>query len=284
MGSLPSLFRTLKPVANATNELSKLTISAAENIAAQKWELAKADWLKIIEKQPADSQKAFDAFKKVARWQEAAVFGQKVIELDPKKTLSWLQQSPVLVLAGDPEAYRAYCERMLKQFGDNPNDSSATHTIKACLLQPGMIDVARLPVAAFLKPLEDGTSPEGTRHFRWGLRGLLALRSDDAESAVKYITQSEELKPTNISRAMNLSVLALAHHNLQQAEQAKTALQQAAEIIKSFKISPGQAPSHDQLIAEILFAEAEAKIGKIPSSDRSKEFWGTRAGTAGLLR
>lgn len=235
-------------------------------LATNQNELAKADWLRAIERQPNLLEKAFDRFRAEQQWNIASEFGQRLIEERPNDSMLWLlKQASVLAVAENPEAYRSFCERIAKQFGKTQDANRATHVIKACLLQPATIDVAQLPVEAFVKPLDNGTTPEGARHFRWGLRGLLALRSGDAELAVKSIGQAQAHNPTEVSSAFNLSVLALAQHERKQFNEAQITLAEASKIINRLKTDPSQKGHHDLLIAEILFREAKENL-RVPDT------------------
>lgn len=60
---------------------------------------------------------------------------------------------------------------------------------------------------------------------------------------------------------MNQAVLAMAHHNLDQANDAKVALEKASELITTLN-KAGNKGASDLLIAEILFREADAKINR----------------------
>jgi hypothetical protein len=59
---------------------------------------------------------------------------------------------------------------------------------------------------------------------------------------------------------MNLAVLVLAEHQLGHPDEAAAALTAASQILTRFKEDRANRGSHDLLIAEILFREAEAKI------------------------
>ncbi len=153
-----------------------------------------------------------------------------------------------------------------------PTGVAAERAIKGCLLRPGAIDLGELPGDLLAQSLNDGTFPEESRSWGWSSRALLAYRSGDAESAVKHITQSEQLNPADHNNhAINLAVLALAQHQLQHPDEARQALDEAAEVIQ--RLQAIDKNNSDLLIAEILFREAEAlmKEKEQPKESDSKE-------------
>jgi len=139
-----------------------------------------------------------------------------------------------------------------------PTGVAAERAIKGCLLRPGAIDLAELPGDLLAQSLNDGTFPKEFRSWGWSSRALLAYRSGDAESAIKHITQSEQLKPMDWAHAMNLAVLAPAQHQLKHPDEARAALDEALQVIE--RLQTVDRNHSDLLIAQILFREAEALI------------------------
>jgi tetratricopeptide (TPR) repeat protein len=226
--------------------------------AAGLWDAARADWLRAVELQPDLAQSAIDTFKQANRWNEAAEMANLVISQKPKEYLEWLKVAPLFVLAGDQAVYRSFCDRMVKQFAANATPAEAEGTVKACLLQSGAIDLDRLPARALGDFLDTGAEPGWLRVYAWAARALWAYRSGDGESAVKYVAKSEELKPDDYIRAMNLAVLALAEHQLKHADAARRALAEAVELTDRLESDPAKKGHHDLLIAQILVREAQA--------------------------
>ncbi len=107
-------------------------------------------------------------------------------------SLMWLRIAAVLVLAGEDSTYPEYCAHMVRQFSESDAPEDVERTVKACLLQANSIELALLPSDRLARSLDEGTAPQGFLAWGWGTRGLLAFRSGDAESAVKYVTNSED--------------------------------------------------------------------------------------------
>ena len=107
----------------------------------------------------------------------------------------------------------------------------AERVVKAALLRPGSIDLGKLHGEILAKSLDDGTAPDWLVPWGFCSRALLAYRSGDAESAVKYMKRSEEHKPEGSAHALNLVVRAMAQHQLRHPEEARRALDAASQVI-----------------------------------------------------
>ena len=241
--------------------LAALLYKRASNyIATEKWDLAQADWRRVVAQQPDQMQSAYDEFLKAKRWYEATEFGLQLVKQKPDDTLVWLRIAPVLILAEDQVAYAEFCSRMAQHFAESKLPEEAERVIKASLLRANSVDLAKLPADMFAKSLDDGTVPDWLPPWGWGTRALLAYRSGDAESAVKYVAKSEEYKPIDVAHALNLAVRAMAQHQLQHPDEARTALDEASQLITRLQADDKNNRDHDLLIARILFREAEALI------------------------
>jgi len=230
---------------------------AAKYIASEQWDLAKADWVRMIAMQPDQVQQAFDIFRNAERWSEAAAFGQILSDQNPRNTILWVKVAPLAVLSDDDAIYKQLCRRVLELYREAPTAESVHPLIKACLLKRGTIDISELPLDTFPTSL-DSTAPDWLPPWFWGTRAMLAYRSGDADAAVKYVNQSEQHQPNDYAHAMNLTILAMAQHELQHPDEARIAVEEATQLIE--RLRAGDRNHHDLLIAEILFREAEALI------------------------
>ncbi len=249
-----------KLITAESTDAALLAKRAAAYLATENWDLAQADWRRVVAQQPDQIQSAFDQFQKAKRWNEATEFGLQLVQQKPNDTLMWLRIAPVLVLAEDQTVYSDFCGRMSQHFAESKTPETAERVVKASLLRADSIDLAKLPRDLLAKSLDEGTVPDWLPPWGWGSRALLAYRRGDAESAVQYVAKSEEYKPIDVAHAMNLALLAMAQHQLGKAGEAKTALEEASQLITRIKGDPARKGDHDLLIAEILFHEAEALI------------------------
>lgn len=254
-----------KLISDQTTDATPLSRRGAAYVATEQWELARADWLRAIELQPDLLDQAFDAFRNAEQWSTAAEFGQKLAEQYPEVDIYWVRVAPIVVLSNDQKAYAAFCNWITQQ----PAETAplADKAIKACLLRPGIADLAKLSDDALAAGLDNQTAPEWLVPYAWGTRALLAYRTGAADSATQYIAKSELLEPNDLVRSFNQAVLAMAHMELNHPDEAKAALAEASQIITRLTIDPSNKGHHDLLIAEILFREAEATINGKKDSD-----------------
>jgi hypothetical protein len=229
-------------------------------MATQQWELARADWRRIVAQQPDLLHTAFDQFQKAQRWSEAAEFGLLLIEQAPDNSMLWVYVAPTVVLSDDEAAYEKFCNRLAHLAGKTPTPEAADRVIKACLLRPGAIDLAELPGDALARSLDEGTAPEVYVPWFWVARALLAYRSGDAESAVKYVSQSEAHHPHVLTQTLSRAVLAMAHYELQHPDEARRALESGMQRIARLKEDANTNFDPDLLIAEIVLREAQTLI------------------------
>ena len=203
---------------------------------------------------------AFDQFTKAERYSEAAEFGLQLAKQTRADELAWLSVAPVLVLAGDQAVYSDFCARMVRQFAGTNQPVVAERVVKATLLRPNSIDLRKLPGEFLAKSLDDGTAPDWFAPWGFGFPPLLAYRSGDAESAVKYVKRSEELKPHEFAHAFNLAVRAMAEHRLRHPEEARRALEAASQLINRFEADAKNKGIPAPLDVQTLYREAEALL------------------------
>lgn len=138
-----------------------LSKRAAAYGASAQWELALADMKRVVEISPDQIEKAFDSFRMAERWNEAAQFGHKLLEQNPADSLRWILIAPVMAQSSDEADYIAFCKWIV----DQPAETAllADRSIKACLLRPGVVEIATLPTEPLARELETGQLPTGFR-------------------------------------------------------------------------------------------------------------------------
>ncbi|MHB0960024.1 MAG: WD40 domain-containing protein [Pirellulaceae bacterium] len=242
-----------------------LSKRASAYVASEQWELALADFERLVELSPDHIESAFDSFRMAERWNEAAQFGHRLLAQNPAESLRWILVAPVIALSCDEADYIAFCNWIV----DQPAETAllADRSIKACLLKPEVVELATLPSAPLARELDEGTAPDWFLPYGWATRALLAYRKGDFELAVKYVNQSEAHHPSDLIRVMNQSILAMAQHEQKHSDAAGSALEEASQLITGLREIPGVKIQPDLLIAAILLREAEVKIkGKdVPS-------------------
>jgi tetratricopeptide (TPR) repeat protein len=249
-----------KVISDATTNALLLSRRADAYLALKRWELAKADWLRVVRLQADQLQQAFYVFRNAEQWSTAAEFGQRLLEQQPQE--SFVTVATVIALSGDDNAYAEFCKWIAKQ--PAKDGEAAERAIKTSLLRASGFDIAALPSDTLIDALDSGNHPEWFPAGGWVTRALLAYRSGDADSAVKYVAKSEEHKPEEFTHAMSLAILALAQHKLNHSDEARTALGEASRVITRLKEHPGNKDHPDLLIAEILRREAATLIDAQP--------------------
>lgn len=244
----------------ATTQL--LEKRAAAYIATEQWSLAKADWDRVIQQQPNRLQQALVSFQQVERWAEAIDYGWKIIEREPDERLHWLRLAPMLVLVGDDEGYREFCGRTIEHFEASTEGPVVDVVCKSCLLKPGFVELSSLPVDVMTRILEDTTPPEYLLPWYWSGQALVAYRGADPALAIDYATQALGGNPHPAAEALSFAVRALAQCELGQIDQAQSDHDQAAEVIARLRDEWANPGHHDLLIAQIILAEANAKLAQ----------------------
>jgi hypothetical protein len=187
-------------------------------------------------------------------WEAAAEVGRELVEQTPDDAITWLRTASVVALAGNEAAYREFCGRMAKRFA---GADDALTTCMACLMLPDAIELARLPRNTLIKSLVDGTAPDWLLPHGWSTRALLAYRSGDAESSVKYVQKSEEYDLRERAHHLNLAIRALAQHQLGHADEARRDAEQASQMVIDRELKNDYDPFRhfDLLIVQILLRE-----------------------------
>jgi DNA-binding beta-propeller fold protein YncE len=270
---LPQMHRMQSLLSNAAqpeNDVERqslvvlLSRRAANYIATEQWELAVVDMKRMVEIQPNQVPSAFDSFRAVERWNEAAHFGRELLEQDPAESLHWVLVAPVMAQSTNEADYIAFCKWIV----DQPAETAllADRSIKACLLKPGVVDLAKLPTNALAQALDEGTTPDWFPSYGWACRALQAYRNGNSELAVKYVNQSEAHSPSAVIHALNQATLAMAHLELKNLDAARSALAESWQIISHCRDLPGSTLHPDLMIAQILFREAEVKMKEADAS------------------
>ena len=193
------------------------------------------------------------------RWDDAHAALTKAVQLRPDLASAWVERSELLVrlglwdlaahdcarelavrepnfpfrwychallrrYAGDADDYRQVCRRMGERFRGTPHWHFTSEYVRACLLAPDRD--ADLPSLLELAQ-HVATSAPWSQHYRYML-GVGHYRAGEYERAVRRLQESLVMVPPWGARALNYPVLAMAHHRLGQAAEARKALDEAA--------------------------------------------------------
>src|SRR6266542_2051556 len=197
------------------------------------------------------------------QWSAAIKNYTKVVELRPADHEAYHCLAPLLVQAGDSDAYRHHRERILRQFAGTSNPVVAERMAKDCLFVP--------PPAADLTAIArmaETAVAAGPNHQYWPysqfVKGLAEYRQGRFASAAEWF-QKALSQSVDVYRTVQAHMtLAMAQHQLKQAEEARVTLAKGLELAeqrfpKAGKIGLDE-QWYDWIIAQVLMREAKALI------------------------
>jgi serine/threonine-protein kinase len=150
---------------------------------------------------------------------------RQFVERNPDETLIRYQLALVLLLIGDREGYRRACAEAAEHFGAS-TDPTAFRVARAFSLTEDAAPFA--PVALKLAEAGVNHSPKaGWTHY---VLGLVHYRAGRFQEAVEQLNESLKVNPDWHAKALNWPLLALAHHRLGHAEEARKWLEKAHEM------------------------------------------------------
>jgi serine/threonine protein kinase/Tfp pilus assembly protein PilF len=201
-------------------------------------------------------------------WRQAADCYAQTVRFGPgDEGHFWLEYAAVLLLCGDRPGYAKACARMVERCGKTP-DVRAYHVARACTLAPDSVADGALPGRLAQKELAASAG-----EF-WSLteRGALHYRAGRFHEAVPLFEQSLRADAKAGRAVLNWLWLALAHHRLGQADEARRWLGRAQAWLDQYGGGmPGGAEEelglhlHNWLEAHVLRREAEALLGDGPA-------------------
>jgi serine/threonine protein kinase/Flp pilus assembly protein TadD len=197
------------------------------------------------------------------QWSAAVKNFSTVIELRPTDHEAYHYLAPLLVQAGDLDAYRRHCERILRQFAGTSNPVVAERMAKDCVFVPP-------PAAEFstIAKLVETAVAAGPNHQYWPyfqfVKGLAEYRQGRFASATEWLQKVVD-RSNDVYRTVQAHMtLAMAQHQLNQTEQARVTLAKGLELAEARFPKSGKAGLdeqwHDWIIAHVLMREAKALI------------------------
>jgi WD40 repeat protein/serine/threonine protein kinase/tetratricopeptide (TPR) repeat protein len=199
----------------------------------------------------------------LGQWDDASADFSKAAECREPHEAAWYSRAILHLRDGNLDGYRSICSDMLDRFG-----AGATWT---CTLSPGSgIDPDRIVSLA-----EELLARSSRDHWHVNQLGVALFRAGRFEAAVTRLTEAAALSghPYRTKMLYTWFYLAMAHHRLGHAEQARRWFDQAAqgtdEALKSLAEPPAKSGNTDgaipanwnrRLTLELLRREAEQSI------------------------
>src|SRR5262249_13226169 len=144
---------------------------------------------------------------------------------------------------GDVAGYRRVSRRMRRRFHRTSHLFFVTEVVRASLLNPDP-DVDR---AHLVKLADLAVANAPGRWYESYLAGIAHYRAGQPEQAVRLLRASVTT-PDWAGRALSYPVLAMAHHRLGQAAEARRALGEAAQAIDRWTQEMYQSQGHEHWV------------------------------------
>jgi WD40 repeat protein/tetratricopeptide (TPR) repeat protein/tRNA A-37 threonylcarbamoyl transferase component Bud32 len=260
---------------------------ANENDQARQWFAAAFHWKRLAQAEPANGRPHFrrglalaylnrtaeaktefetalalkkdlseldqgDAHARLGQWDEAARLYEKAVAAPNAPAFNWQRHALLRLQRGDLEGYRQACASMLGRFGKSTDASVANNTARTCALRPEAI--ADLKPAVELARLAVGAN--ATDADVRNTLGAVLYRAGQYRDAVAELNEAVKLRNNQGGTAADCFFLAMAHHRLGQADEARQWLDRARQELD-------KNPSvllNTQMESQLFRREAEALI------------------------
>jgi tetratricopeptide (TPR) repeat protein len=177
----------------------------------------------------------------------------------------WYPLALLYLNAGRTTEYRALCATLLERFGDATDPAFAGPAVAICKLAPDAVADLSRPV----RMAEKLVALEPDRADFAGDLGKTLYRKGDLEAAVRHLEASSPA-PSGFGLSQRKLFLAMAHHRLGRAAEARRLLQQSVEWIEKNgheKLAKGADLKEPlwwplRLELDLLRREAEELLGK----------------------
>jgi len=238
---------------------------------------------RVIQAAQGASQRGSDYLRR-GEWAKAAAEALLEVAAQPEDRMMWSKAVSPLILAGDVKGYRELCRRMVRQFRKTTSPEEADSVCKICLLLPGYVDRAQLPVKVLRDGAVSATTQDFYRSWYYGSLALVSYRDGKFQQAVDDARKSHAVNQKRGQPGCLASVvLAMAQYRLNRKAEAKATLDEATRLIPydlatlgtpAFKGSlpvSADVVGHDWLMPEILRREAALLIHKTAARSLSAE-------------
>ncbi len=243
---------------------ARLHVLRARALAGLNWvEQAAAEFDAALQLSPDDPQIRLEAHRNRGgccvhrrQWRDAAAEFAKAAELRPDEAILWRFRAVAHFADGDVDAHRQTCTAMLERFALTEDRFAAANVLLACVLRDDV-----LPDMARLLPLTRVSDP--IWHWGAGVRGAALYRAGRYDECVQcFETSATKYR----RRAWDWCFLAMAHHRLGHADEARRCLSEATRWIDAASQHTEDDPTgtepvwsgwHEPAVAPLLLREAE---------------------------
>ena len=201
-------------------------------------------------------------YASAGRMEDSAEMFTRRVKTNPDNHWSWYVAAGCYLFIGDVERYRSACRELLDRFetlhAERPE--CAERTAKTCALMPDSV-----PDFPRVERLAERTLIEAEKHRHYGqfilTNALIDYRGGRYGRALDALRARPPKVQGDSVDATAFALLAMAHHRLGHADQARASLESARSIVA------GTPPDKrgvliDWLHCEILLREAEQLLGQ----------------------
>ena len=211
------------------------------------------------------------------KWSEAATNAKLDLQSRPTERGLFAYTAVTLLMAGDNERHRQFCDQALKPFLPVTDPSVADLLCKACLLAPDSVDPARLPINVLRDGISNSNDPI-VSPFYLATNTLILYRAGKSADAIDETRKIPRLTNT-FGGVLALTIRAMAEEKLGQHEAAVNTLFEAERLIPAALSTLGtdqhqgeslvslSTVNVDRLISEVLRREAALLIRKDKARD-----------------
>jgi tetratricopeptide (TPR) repeat protein len=234
----------------------------------KQWQRLWADVEALVATDPLEQGRAHAARRE---WAQAADCYARALKRSPTDDGHfWFEHAAVLLLSGDRQGYTKACARMVERCGKAPG-LRAYHVARACTLAPD----ATAAAARAGRLAQQELKANAQRFSALTQQGALRYRAGRFKEAVPLFERSLRADPKAGRAVLNWLWLALAHHRLGRAEEARRWLGKAQAWLDRYGAGmPSRAEEelglhlHNWLEAHVLRREAEALLGPGPAKPK----------------
>jgi serine/threonine protein kinase/Flp pilus assembly protein TadD len=216
-----------------------------------RWDDAHASLAKAVQLRPDHASVWAELSEMHARlglWELASADFARELELrEPDSTMRWYRHALLRLHLGDVAGYRQVSRRMRRRFRGTSNMQFITEVVRTCALNPG-------PDADLGHLVESAQGPvdhEPRSWFHPYVLGIAHYRAGQYPQAVRRLRASLVGYPNWSLRALSYPVLAMAHHRLGQATEARQALGEAARAIDRWTQEMYQRPGERHWVSHL---------------------------------
>jgi len=203
------------------------------------------------------------------KWIQAADCFASLIQSNPTNHWNHRNLAPLLVASERLDVYRQHCRQAVERFGKTSDPFIAERIAKNCLILPDC--GVGLDAVAHMADTAAATTNRGAIPWFQLVKGLVEYRQGRFASAVEWSNKTLTNTGQPVRDVEAYMVLAMAHYQFKQTDDARAALAKGVEIerTKLPKLERGDIGGLwlDWIIAHALMREAQALIEGRPETE-----------------